>query len=330
MSGLIIPLVYVLAFVAVVLAVQALAGLVFGARDRNQSINRRLTMLESGMQPDEVYATLVRRQAPASLGDARLAGLYDTFAQRLRQSGLAFSMRQVLMIIIGIALALWLGSLGLVTRSKGPVALAAMFSLGGALTLSTLGVWIWIDGRRRARLKKIEEQLPLALDIVNRAIRAGHPVISAVQLAANELGDPLGSEFGLIVDETTYGLEFRDALVSFARRTGSQDAHFFAVSVGIQSETGGNLAEILEGLAGVIRGRAALGQKVKALASEGKASAAILSALPVFLVGAMALFQPSFYTDKFSDPVFWPVVVIIIIVYIVGQVMINRIINFKY
>ena len=330
MSGLIIPLVYVLAFVAVVLVVQALAGAVFGARDRTQSINRRLTMLESGMKPDEVYATLVRRQAPASLDNARLAGLYDSFARRLRQSGLSLTMRQAAMLIVGIAIALWLVSLGFVLRSKGPPALAAMFSMVGALMLSTLGVWLWIDRRRRARLKKIEEQLPLALDIVNRAIRAGHPVISAVQLAANELGDPLGSEFGLIVDETTYGLEFRDALVSFARRTGSQDAHFFAVSVGIQSETGGNLAEILEGLAGVIRGRAALGQKVKALASEGKASAAILSGLPVFLVGAMLLFQPRFYTDKFSDPVFWPVAIVIVVIYIVGQVIINRIVNFKY
>lgn len=330
MEQLVIPLVYVLAFVAVVLVVQAVAGAVFGARDRTQSINRRLTMLESGMKPDEVYATLVRRQTPTSLGNARLASLYDDMARRLRQSGLSLTMRQAVMLIVGIAIALWVVSLGVVLQAKGPPALAAMFSFAGALTLSTLGVWTWIDIRRRARLKKIEEQLPLALDIVNRAIRAGHPVISAVQLAANELGDPLGSEFGLIVDETTYGLEFRDALVSFARRTGSQDAHFFAVSVGIQSETGGNLAEILEGLAGVIRGRAALGQKVKALASEGKASAAILSALPIFLVGAMALLQPQFYTDKFSDPVFWPVVVIIIIVYIIGQVMISRIINFKY
>lgn len=330
MASLVIPLVYVLAFVAVVLAVQAVAGAAFGARDRTQSINRRLTMLESGMKPDEVYANLVRRQAPSSLGNAQLAGVYDRLARDLRQSGLSLSMRQVMMLIAGAAVVLWLISLGPVMQSKGPPALAAMASMVGALLLSTLGVWTWIGSRRRARLKKIEEQLPLALDIVNRAIRAGHPVISAVQLAANELGDPLGSEFGLIVDETTYGLEFRDALVSFARRTGSQDAHFFAVSVGIQSETGGNLAEILEGLAAVIRGRAALGQKVKALASEGKASATILSALPILLVGTMLLLQPRFYTDKFSDPIFWPIVTVVVIVYIAGQVMINRIINFKY
>jgi tight adherence protein B len=180
------------------------------------------------------------------------------------------------------------------------------------------------------RLKKIEEQLPLALDIVNRAVRAGHPVISAVQLAADELGDPVGSEFGLIVDETTYGVEFRDALANFARRTGSPDAHFFAVSVSIQSETGGNLAEILEGLANVMRGRATLGKRVRSLASEGRASATLLSVLPIFMVGLQFLIHPKVYTSKFSDPIFWPVVGIAGILYLIGWFIIRRIINFKY
>ncbi|MGA0604100.1 type II secretion system F family protein [Caulobacter sp. KR2-114] len=330
MSQLLLPLIYVLAFVAVVLAAQAIANLVFTASDSTKRVNRRLTMLESGMKPDEVYAALVRRQAPLALGDGAIAGFYDRLALRLRQSGLELTMRQVFMIVGALAGALWVLSLAPLSQAKGAFALNALVAMAGAALVAWLLVWLYIERRRGQRLKKIEEQLPLALDIVNRAIRAGHPVVSAVQLAATELGDPVGSEFGLIVDETTYGLEFRDALVSFARRTGSQDAHFFAVSVGIQSETGGNLAEILEGLAGVIRGRMALGQKVKALASEGKASAAILSALPIFLIGMLALFQPHFYTDKFSDPVFWPVVGGVIVVYGIGQLLIYRIVNFKY
>lgn len=331
MPAFLTPLIYVLAFVAVVLTIQTLVSLVFSAGDRTRRVNRRLTMLESGMKPDEVYSALVRRTAAVNIGGQRLNGLYERFATRVRQSGVDTTPLRLLLIAAGAAAALWLVSLAFLSTNKGGhFLLNSSASFLGAGVLSLLGVWFWIDGRRTARLKKIEEQLPLALDIVNRAIRAGHPVVSAVQLAAHELGDPIGSEFGLIVDETTYGLEFKDALVSFARRTGSRDAHFFAVSVGIQSETGGNLAEILEGLASVIRGRATLGKRVKALASEGKASAAILSALPVFLVGTLFLIQPRFYTTKFSDPVFWPVITIVIIVYILGQVMINRIINFKY
>jgi tight adherence protein B len=171
--------------------------------------------------------------------------------------------------------------------------------------------------------------MPLALDIINRALRAGHPVVSAVQLAANEMGDPIGTEFGLILDETAYGHEFKDALTNFARRTGSPDAHFFAVSVGIQSQTGGNLAEILAGLAAVIRGRCTLAKRVKALASEGRASAYVLSALPPLLVSFIALTQPSFYTSKFGDPIFWPTVAVICAVYFLGWVIIHRIINFE-
>jgi tight adherence protein B len=187
-----------------------------------------------------------------------------------------------------------------------------------------------VSSRRTARLKLIEQQLPLALDVVNRAIKAGHPVVSAVQLASSEMGDPIGSEFGLVVDETTYGLEFKDALRNFADRTGSGDAQFFAVSVGIQSETGGNLAEILEGLAEVIRGRITLAKKVKALASEGRMSAYILSALPILMIAFFAIVSPNFYTDKFADPIFWPVVVVVALVYLAGWFMMQRIINFKY
>ena len=144
------------------------------------------------------------------------------------------------------------------------------------------------------------------------------------------MGDPIGSEFGLIVDETTYGFEFREALVNFARRTGSPDAHFFAVSIGVQSETGGNLAEILEGLAVVIRGRMMLAKRVRALSSEGRASALLLSALPIFLIAFILTTQPSYYSSKTSDPIFWPVAGGVFVTYLVGLLMIRRIINFKY
>jgi tight adherence protein B len=323
-------LIYVLAFVAVVLVIQLLLSTVLARRDRDKRVNRRLTMLAGGMKPDEVYQTLVRRPVGGD-ESRRVADLHERTWNWLQQAGLSITPVRLLLSVLGAASVLWLvGLLVLSAQGAGGLLLNGVMALVGAVTLSTLGAYVWVSGRRTARLKKIEQQLPLALDIVNRAIRAGHPVISAVQLAANEMGDPIGSEFGLIVDETTYGAEFRDALVSFARRTGSRDAHFFAVSVGIQSETGGNLAEILAGLAGVIRGRGTLAMRVNALASEGLASAMILSALPVLLIGSMALFQPRFYTDHFSDPVFWPAAACILGLYLLGQLLIRNIINIKY
>jgi len=331
MGNVLQPLIYVLAFMAVVIIVQTLAGLLFASSDRNRQINRRLTMLESGMKPDEVYAALVRRPTDLTFDDHRLNNFYERMFTFMRQAGLGVSPMRMLFTALGIAAGLWVvGVLIWSARSPGHFITNALVTLAASVIISLFGTWIWVSGRRKARLKQIEEQLPLALDIVNRGVRAGHPVVSAVQLAATELGDPIGSELGLVVDETTYGMEFRDALVNFARRTGSSDAQFFAVSVSIQSETGGNLAEILEGLAGVIRGRTTLGKKIKSLASEGKASAAILSALPVFLISAMMLFQPRFYTDKVSDPIFWPTAITILVIYVIGQLMIRRIVNFKY
>ncbi|HEX5380000.1 MAG TPA: type II secretion system F family protein [Phenylobacterium sp.] len=331
MSQFMSPLIYVLAFVAVVVLVQTVAGLIFTAGDKTRRVNRRLTMLDSGVSREEVYSALVRKVAAPKVGGARLLAIHDKAETYMRQAGLSLAPLQLLAIAAGIAGALWLIALSLASSGAGPGFLInGAISMVGACGLSLMGVWLWVQSRRNARIKKVEEQLPLALDIVNRAVRAGHPVVSAVQLAADELGDPVGSEFGLIVDETTYGVEFKEALANFARRTGSPDGHFFAVSVSIQSETGGNLAEILDGLASVMRGRQTLGKRVRALASEGRASAVLLSVLPVLLIGAQLLIHPRVYVDKFSDPIFWPVVVFTGLIYLGGWLMVQRIINFKY
>jgi tight adherence protein B len=326
-----VPLVYVLAFIAVVLIVQTATGLVLSARDREKHMNRRLAMLHSGMNPSDVYAALVKRPQGSAGIDPRLQGAYERLETYCRQAGLTITPWRLLAFAAAGTGVLWL--LGLVfvkSSSGGAFAFNAIISLLGAALLSCATVWTWLNRMRTGRLKKLEEQLPLALDVVVRAIRAGHPVVSAIQLAAEELGDPIGSEFGLIVDEYTYGSDFPEALRNFARRTGSSDAHFFAVSVGIQTDTGGNLAEILEGLASVVRARRTLAKKVRALASEGRASAMVLSGLPIFLVGFLMFTQPSYYTDKITDPLFWPIVIAVLFLYGVGWIAIQRIVNFKY
>jgi tight adherence protein B len=330
MQQFVAPMIYVLAFVAVFLLIQAVSSLVLASSDQNKRVNRRLTLMARGMDRDAVFSTLVRN--PASIGkpEGALAKQHEALNLRLKQAGLAISPTQFASYVAMAGTGLWLLSLAVLILKGASLLTGILTSLVVASVLAGLGAWVWLDGRRKKRLLQLEEQLPLALDIVIRAIRAGHPVISAVQLASDELGDPIGSEFGLIVDETTYGLEFKEALVSFAHRTGSSDAHYFAVSVGIQSETGGNLAEILEGLAGVIRGRQTLAKRVKAVSSEGKASAMILSVLPLVLIGLMMFLAPTFYTSKIGDPLFLPVSMAVLVVYLIGQVIIKRITTIRY
>jgi len=326
MQNLILQITLVFAFVATVLAIQAGASMMFASRARRQRVNRRLTLLESGIPAKQVYESLVRRQSTSGLGG--IGGrLFDRASLYLGQAGLTISLPRLLAYAGGAVAGLWLLSTFVLGARSLQDTLTALVA---ATMLVSAAVWVWVSRQHAQRKKLLEEQLPLALDIIIRAIRAGHPVVSAVHLVTQEMGDPIGSEFGLIVDETTYGFEFREALANFARRTGSEDAHFFAVSVGIQSETGGNLAEILANLTNVIRGRITLGKRVQALASEGKMSAVVLSLLPLFLISFVGLTQPAFYTSKFADPIFWPVVTLTMILYAIGQVVMHRIVNFKY
>jgi len=331
MNGILLPLILVLAFVVVMLVVQSLAGAVFASRDRSKRVNRRLTMLGQGLEQRQVYEALVRRPVTPKLGSAWATESFERMTTFLAQSGLEISVMQLIAFTGAGALTIWMLAVLVFQRAGAAVGAPEMLvALFGALILSVLGAYVFVSGRRAKRMKQLEAQLPLALDIIIRALRAGHPVISAVGLVTEEMGDPIGSEFGLIVDETTYGAEFREALKSFAQRTGSEDAHFFAVSIGIQSDTGGNLAEILANLAGVMRARQTLAKRIKSLSSEGRMSGLILSALPIFLISVIGMMQPTFYTSKFEDPIFWPTVGVIMALYLVGLLMMRRITNFKY
>ena len=331
MDQIIFPLILVFAFLGVTALVQALAGILFANRDRNQRVNRRLSMLGSGMESRQVYEALVRRPAVPKVSAAWVMSFAEKANNAISQAGLSISILQLGMILGGTAVGLFLFSTLMLRQTGAAVGPAeTLVALLASSMLTLMAAYVFISGRRAKRMRELEQQLPLALDIVIRALKAGHPVISAVNLVTEEMGDPIGSEFGLIVDETTYGAEFREALTSFAQRTGSEDAHFFSVSVGIQSDTGGNLAEILANLASVMRARQTLGKRIKALSSEGRMSGMILSGLPIFLIGVIGMSQPTFYTNKFEDPIFWPTVGGILSLYTLGLFMMNRITNFKY
>jgi len=332
MNQIALPLILVIAFVAVATLVQAMLGGFFAAQAKRKRVNRRMSLLESGISHKQVYETLIRKQiSTPDFKNASVLNVYKRAVRFLAQAGLHVSPLILIAIWIAISFGIWVAATTILRAFGNPVTPSETgMSLFGALALVGNAMWIWIVSRRRKRTRILEEQLPLALDIVIRSLRAGHPVVSALQLVTTEMGDPIGTEFGLIVDETNYGFELKEALANFARRTGSEDVHFFAVSVSIQTETGGNLAEIIDNLARVIRARITLGKRVKALASEGRMSGWILSGLPVFLVSFLSLSQPSFYVSKFNDPIFWPTVLAVIGLYFAGLMLMHRITNFRY
>ncbi len=150
---------------------------------------------------------------------------------------------------------------------------------------------------RGRRQKKFAAQFPDSIDIIVRSLRAGHPVPIAIAMVAREQPDPIGSEFGIVADEITYGADLETAMRNLYFRVGQDDLPLFVTAVAIQSSTGGNLGEILENLSKVIRERFKMRRKIRALASEGRASALILSSLPFVMFLMINVVSPNFYSE---------------------------------
>ena len=154
---------------------------------------------------------------------------------------------------------------------------------------------------RSRRQKKFGAQFPDALDIIVRSLRAGHPVPVAISMVAREMVDPIGSEFGVVADEITYGADLETGMRNLYFRIGQDDLPLFVTAVAIQGSTGGNLGEILENLSAVIRQRFKMRRKIRALASEGRASAMILSSLPIVMFAVIQVITPDFYASVWHE-----------------------------
>jgi len=222
------------------------------------------------------------------------------------------------LILVGMAAA----SMGI---SFGRIVMSAAFAgaLGAALPL------MFLNFRAARTRKKMQEQFPVALDVFVRGLRAGHPIAAALDLLTVEMPDPIGTQFGLVVDEVTYGAELRDALQSMAERWDLDDMRMFVVSLSVQNETGGNLAEILENLSKVIRERQAMFMKVRALSSEGRMTAVMLTVLPIFTFTLLFIANPGFFLDVADDPWFVPGFVFLMLLYLTGFFTIRKMVDLK-
>lgn len=324
-------LVLVLLFAAVILTIEGVSSWLRARAGKEHVVNRRLKMIAAGYERSTVLSKLRRTDDSLSFNhDSLLGRMALSVVRALHGAGLSVPARTVL-----TAMAIATGLLFVVVlvgglaagygMTAGMIVMAAAFagSLGIILPIMVLGR---MSQRRR---KKMEEQFPVALDTFVRGLRAGHPIASALDLLTKEMRDPIGSEFGIVVDEVTYGSDLRDALQRMAERWDMNELHMFVISLSVQSETGGNLAEILENLSGVIRERASLFMKVRALSSEGRMTAIMLTALPILAFVALFLFNPAFYLDIAQDPMFIFGFSGLIILYIIGFVTIRRMVDLK-
>ncbi len=268
--------------VAILLAGQAIY---WSLLSRRESQSRELSRRIGSLQEQEI-APLFR------LGQARTTGLTASIDEMVRQAGSPYGVEGVYQRMAGGGA---LGVLAAFAVFKGPMAILGL--AGAALPV------LLLSNAAAARATKLTEQLPDALDLLGRSLSAGHGISEAMRMAAEELPMPIAGEFGRVYEENNLGRDFRECIQNLCRRNPrSFDLRIFASSVLLQRDTGGNLIEILHGIANTIRNRFVFQGKVVALTSEARFTAWILGGLPFVIGGLIAFVSPHYLTPLVDDP----------------------------
>lgn len=315
------PIIYILIFVAVVVLVEGLYLTVFGKSiSLNSKVSRRLALLEKNQNREQVLEQL--RKEMSQHMHARGIPLYKILASKAQKANIAFSPQQLVMVMILLSVVAYLG-LTFATAAETTVRVALSIAMGVG------GVYFWVARKAKKRMMMLEEQLPDAVELMVRSLRVGHPFSNAIAIVSKEVPDPLGTEFGLIADEATYGRDVSESLRAFATRMENQDLHFLAVAVSIQQQSGGNLAEILDGLAKVIRARFKLFRRVKAITAEAKWSGMFLSGFPIAAIVLIQMLKPDYYDGVRETQYFVPAALFVVTFLVINVIFMKIMVNIK-
>ena len=228
------------------------------------------------------------------------------------------------MRLMGLILALFTVVVGLgLLRQTNPLLLLLL-----AVAIASTPL-LWLFRQAKQRHKAFGDKLPETLDYIARALRAGHSLTSAIGMVSKEFPDPIGHEFKTVFDEIGFGIPFKEAIGHLADRVQSNDLNFFVISLMIQHETGGNLAELLDGLAKTMRERVKLRGKIRTLSSEGRVSAWILGSMPFVFAGIITIINPGYISVLWTTPQGQTLILISAGLMAVGFFVLNRIIQIK-
>ncbi len=299
------------------------AGLVLNRSPSDQA-EQRLDTLTSQAQPgsDPKQGILLRPEA-LNLGGSGLGRLIpnaDSLARLYEQANVSIPFPQFMCIPVGLSL---LGALlGLVLNLSIPAAIIGAFSLG-------VLPFIWLVMRKRKRIKQFLTQMPDALELVGRALRAGHGLASGLHVVAEEMAPPIADEFGRIFEEQNLGIPLEDALRGLAERVPTMEVRFFVTAVVIQRATGGDLAEILDKIGRLIRERFQILGQVQALTGEGRLSGIVLLALPPALLAFLYMTNPEYIGLLFNTPVGVKMLAGTAVLQLLGAIVIKKIVTIK-
>lgn len=315
------PIIYGLIFFAVLLLVEGVYLTIFGKSiSLNNRVNRRLALMEKGESREKVLEQL--RKEMGQHMSVKGIPLYSLLAEKAQKANIAFTPRQLIMLMVALSGFAYVG-LTIGTSAATPIRAVVAVAMGFG------GVYVWVSNKAKKRISLLEEQLPDAVELMVRSLRVGHPFSAAVSIVAKEVPDPLGTEMGMISDEAAYGRDISDSLKELAERMDMQDLRFLAVAVTIQQQSGGNLAEILDGLSKVIRARFKLFRRVRAITAEAKWSGMFLSAFPIGAIVMINVLQPHYYDEAMQTPYFIPACLVVGVFLIVNVIFMKMMVNIK-
>ena len=313
-----LTIIIVLTFLTAALAVYGIYWFLVFSRQEQRIVNRRLALSKSVANPSAALEALREERGFGNINNPVLQWLSDW----LSQTGIAIKQKTFLLTFLLLYLAV-----------NVPVSIVLGFGFGStALALvAAVGIMLFVLYRLRSRrIFNFAEQLPDAIDIITRGVRAGLPFSGAIGLVAREMPDPVGPEFGMLADEIAFGLDLRSALDNLYRRVGQEDLLFLTVAVNIQTQTGGNLGEILSRLSKLMRSRSKMRLKVNALSAEGRLSAIALTVLPFALFVIINFISPAYYSVVRGSPILEPAIYVGLFLLLVGNVVMYRMVHFKY
>jgi tight adherence protein B len=326
-----LAIIAILVFAVVAMGVFAVASLLDQRSAQARLLRERLATVQEAatQQPSEELALLrdeMLSRIPALDNLLRRSSKISNLQPFLEQANLKIRAGNIL--ILCMISGVLLGGVAFLLAGSLPPNQALLFAVVG-LVLGGLSPYSYASYRRTKRFQKFEELFPEAIDTLARAVRAGHAFTTALELIANELSEPVASEFRKLFEEQKFGLPVRDALMNLTGRVPLVDVKFFVTAVMLQRETGGNLAEILDNLSYVIRERFKIMRQVRVYTAQGRLTMMLLMGLPPVIVITMLLTSPAFIRPLFSDPIGHVLVVAGIVLQTLGYFVIRKIIQIQ-
>jgi len=303
--------------VGVLIAFTSFVALTSRRETTGEVRSRRLRMVREGRSLEERLALL--KPPSADEIHARLP-ILGKLTVMLRKADLTIPVVGFFGLCALLGLVIFTGLLA----SPVPVQASVVASVALGILVPLAILQVRIDNKNKALIA----QLPDALELMARGLRVGHPLNMSISSVAQEMSDPIGSEFGIIFDQINYGDDLPEAFQDFAERMDIEDLHYLSASIGIQHGTGSDLAHVIELLAKVVRSRIMLRKKVKAISAEGRMSAIILSSLPIVMFGVMSVVSPNYYAGVYDDPAFPTLATVIVVLVIANALILRKLVNF--